>query len=97
MKTAYLNAKIVENNFRKQPEGLEKIDEEGKPLVCLLRKSLYDLKQSGRNWHRTLKSYLEELALTVQFLVRACLSDEDEDIFMKQPEGFENLMKKKNH
>ena len=73
IKTAYLNAKLDEEILMKQPEGFEKFDEEGKPLVCLLKKSLYGLKQSGRNWHRTLKSYLEELVLKIQFLMSACL------------------------
>ena len=62
IKTEYLNAKLDEEILMKQPEGFEKIDEEGKLLVCLLKKSLYGLKQSGRNWHRTLKSYLEDVA-----------------------------------
>ena len=57
IKTAYLNAKLDEEILMKQPEGFAKFDEEGKPLVCLLKRSLYGLKQSGRNWHRTLKSY----------------------------------------
>ena len=61
IKTVYLNAKLDEQILMKQPEGFEKFDEEGKPLVCFLKKSLYGLKQSGINWHRTLKSYLEEL------------------------------------
>ena len=73
IKTAYLNAKLDEEILMKQPEGFEKFDEEGKPLVCLLKKILYGLKQSGRNWHRTLKSYLEELVLKIQFLMSACL------------------------
>ena len=59
LKTAYLNAKLDEEILMKQLEGLEKFDEIGKPLVCLLKKSLYGLNQSGRNWHSTLKSYLE--------------------------------------
>ena len=49
IKTAYLYAKLDEKILMKQPEGFEKFDEEGKPLVCLLKKSLYGLKQSGRN------------------------------------------------
>ena len=61
IKTAYLNAKLDEDQPLKQPEGFEKFDQEGKPLVCLLTKSLYGLKQSGKNWHRTLKGYFDEL------------------------------------
>ena len=60
IKTAYLNPKLDEEILIKQPEGLEKFDEEVKPLVCILTKSLHGLKQSGRNWHRTLKSYLQK-------------------------------------
>ena len=33
IKTAYLRAKLDEDNLMKQPEGFDKIDEEGKPLV----------------------------------------------------------------
>ena len=62
IKTAYMNAKLDEDILMKQPERFEKFDEEGKLLVCLLKKSLYGLKQSGRNWPRTPKSYLEELS-----------------------------------
>ena len=60
-KIAYLNAKLDEDIFIKQPEGFEKFDEEAKLLVFLLKKSLYGAKPSGRNWHRTLKRNLEEL------------------------------------
>ena len=51
IKTAYLNAKLDEDFLMKQPEGFDKFDEEGKPLVFLLKKSFYELKKSGRNWH----------------------------------------------
>ena len=79
IKTAYLNAKLDKEILMKQPEGFEKFDEEGKPLVCLLKKSLYGLKQSGRNWHRTLKSYLEELGFENSVF--------DECLFVRRIEG----------
>ena len=73
IKTAYLNAKLDEEILMKQPEGFEKFDEEGKPLVCLLKKSLYGLK------HRTLKSYLEELGFKNSVFV--------ECLFVRRIEG----------
>ena len=79
IKTAYLNAKLDEELLMNKPEGFEKFDEEGKPLVCLLKKSLYGLKQSGRNWHRTLKSYLEELGFEKSAF--------DECLFVRRIEG----------
>ena len=61
IKTAYLNADIEEEVYLQQPEGFVKLGANGKPLVCKLKKSLYGLKQSGRNWHLLLSSYLEKL------------------------------------
>ena len=58
IKTAYLNAPIVEDIFMEQPEGFV---EGGKHLVCKLQKSLYGLKQSGRNWYHCLSEHLEKL------------------------------------
>ena len=50
IKTAYLNAPIEENVYLLQTEGFEKFVPDGNPLVCKLNKSIYGLKQSGRNW-----------------------------------------------
>ena len=58
MKTAYLNAPIAEEIYMKQPEGFEQSDNKGKPLVCLMKKSLYGLKQSGRNWYLKFRNFL---------------------------------------
>lgn len=54
--TAYLHAPIDYEIYTDQPEGYE----EGKDLVCQLEKSLYGLKQSGRNGNRVLHDYLTE-------------------------------------
>ena len=58
VKTAYLNAPIDHEIYIDQPEGFEVQGQNGKPFVCKLKKSLYGLKQSGRNWHNLLHDYL---------------------------------------
>ena len=49
IKTAYLNAGIEEECFVDQPPGFVKKNANGRSYVCRLKKSLYGLKQSGRN------------------------------------------------
>jgi hypothetical protein len=52
VKTAYLNGELDVPIYMRQPEGLELIDQTCPTNhVCLLIKSLYGLKQSGRQWH----------------------------------------------
>ena len=58
IKTAYLIAPIAEKYYMKQSEGFEQLDNKGKPLICLMKKSLYGLKQSGRNWFQTFRNFL---------------------------------------
>ena len=58
VKTAYLNVPIDCDIYIQQPEGFEKIGKNGETLVCKLKKSLYGLKQSGRNWNNMLHNYL---------------------------------------
>lgn len=50
--------------YLEQPEGFEKVGKNGEKLVCKLRKSLYGLKQSGRNWNNLLHSYLLQEGFT---------------------------------
>ena len=59
VKRAYLNAPIYKEIYIQQPSGYEERNESGIPLTCHLLKSLYGLKQSGRNWHTTLTSFLK--------------------------------------
>ena len=58
VKTAYLNAPIDCEIYVEQPEGFEQEGENDEKLVCKLHKSLYGLKQSGRNWNNMLHEYL---------------------------------------
>ena len=47
VKTAFLHGKLEETIYMMQPEGFE-VKKKGAELVCLLKKSLYGLKQSPR-------------------------------------------------
>ena len=58
--TTFLNGKLEEEIYMRQPEGYVKPGSEN--LVCRLNKSLYGLKQSPRCWNSVLNSYLLELS-----------------------------------
>ncbi|KAH9652997.1 hypothetical protein KPL70_027263 [Citrus sinensis] len=49
VKTAFLHGNLQEEIFMSQPEGYETPDR--RDYVCLLKKSLYSLKQSPRQWY----------------------------------------------
>ena len=57
VKGAYLHAPIECDVYVKQPPGYQ----QSTNLVWKLKKSLYGLKQSGRNWHSLLHQYLKEM------------------------------------
>src|ERR1700720_2797362 len=52
VKSAYLNAPLKEEVYMTPPPGVLKPGQEG--MVCRLLKSLYGLKQAGREWHKML-------------------------------------------
>ena len=58
VKTAYLNEPIDCDIYMEQPDGFQKVRKNGEKLVCKLKKSLYGLKQSGRNWNNMLHIFL---------------------------------------
>ena len=58
VQTAYLNAPIDCEIYMEQPEGYEVQSSTNEKLVCKLERSLYGLKQSGRNWNKVLHDYL---------------------------------------
>lgn len=55
-KTAFLNGKIKEKIYMKQPPEYEQ--EEKLDLVCLLKKSIYGLKQAARLWSEVIHEAL---------------------------------------
>ena len=55
--SAYLNGNITEEIYLKQPRGFEI----NKHQVCRLKKSIYGLKQSGREWWIVLSKILESI------------------------------------
>lgn len=61
VKTAYLHAPIDYDIYINPPEGYEEKDD---GLVYRLEKSLYGLKQSGRNWNRVLHDCLTDNGYT---------------------------------
>ena len=52
VKTMFLHGDLNEEICMKQPEGFSVKGK--KELVCKLKKSLYDLKQSPRMWYQSL-------------------------------------------
>ena len=75
VKTAYLHAPIDEDIYVSQPSGYTIGTK-----VWKLQKSLYGLKQSGRNWHKLLCDYLINELDFIQ-------SNSDPCLFSKRNEG----------
>lgn len=55
-KTAFLNGELEEEIYMRQPTGF--IDDKNPNKVCLLKRSIYGLKQSARVWNQTLHNVL---------------------------------------
>ena len=60
--TAYLNSDLTTRIYMRQPEGF--VSTTHPSHVCLLLKSLYGLKQSGRLWNHTFDAFLKLYNLT---------------------------------
>ncbi|CAL1353780.1 unnamed protein product [Linum trigynum] len=59
VKTAFLHGELEEKIYMTHPEGFEVPGKED--YVCKLKKSLYGLKQSPRQWYKRFDSYMLEL------------------------------------
>ena len=64
VETAFLYAPLEEEVYMTQPCGFEETSEHGEELVWLLKKSIYGLKQSPRNWFNTISSFLLDFGWT---------------------------------
>ena len=58
MSSAFLHAEVDQDLYVQQPRGYVRYDDSGKELVMKLKKSLYGLKQSSRNWNNCLNDFL---------------------------------------
>lgn len=56
VKTAFLYGDLEESLYMRQPVGFE--DQEKPNQVCMLKKSLYGLKQASRRWNKTFTNFL---------------------------------------
>src|SRR6202000_2918995 len=67
--SAYLNGDLDEDVFMTQPEGFP----QGRPGQLLkLRKSIYRLKQAGRQWHKKLREKLLQMGFKCLQSDRSC-------------------------
>lgn len=57
---AFLQGKLTETIYMKQPEGFS----DGTNKVCRLNRSIYGLKQAGRVWNKSLDNMLQNFGLT---------------------------------
>jgi len=62
VKTTFLHGKLDETIYMKQPTSFVKKGDEHK--VCLLNRSLYDLKQSPRMWYRRFDDYMIKIGFS---------------------------------
>ena len=58
IRQAYLQAELPEHLYMRVPPGIPSFDEKRQPLVCRLNRSLYGLKQAGREWGVLFASFL---------------------------------------
>ena len=63
VKTVFLNGRLEETIYMTQPEGF-KVEPKGEELVCLLKRSLYGLKQSPRQWYKRFDSVVTKAGYT---------------------------------
>ena len=58
IRQAYIQAKLDADLYMHPPPGVSAFDQHGRRLVCKLRRSLYGLKQAGREWAVLLTTFL---------------------------------------
>ena len=72
VRQAFLHADLDRPLYMHVPPGLPRVDSQSRPLVACLRKSLYGLKQAGREWNKVFVAFLIEYGF-VQSPADTCL------------------------
>jgi len=62
VKTAFLHGDLDEEIYMSQPMGFKTAGKEN--MICKLKKSLYELKQSPRQWYKRFDSFIREKRYT---------------------------------
>ena len=62
---AYLNGEMDCDVYMEQPEGFAVGDP--RHMVCLLKKSIYGMKQGGNRWNQKMRSVLEAIGYTQSY------------------------------
>jgi len=62
VKTAFLHGDLEEEIYMTQPTGYKTAGKE--ELICKLKKSLYGLKQSPRQWYKRFDSFIRKKKYT---------------------------------
>nr|GBN20086.1 Retrovirus-related Pol polyprotein from transposon TNT 1-94 [Araneus ventricosus] len=103
VKTAYLYSDIEETVYMLPPPGFDRLVGDGK--VCKLKRSIYGLPQSGRNWYMKIKSELEKSGLMQlasdncvfiksdgQNMLLLCMHVDDLAIFCNNDEMYQDIV-----
>ena len=69
---AYLQADLSDDLYMRPPPNIHPFDSQGRPIVCKLRRSLYGLKQAGREWAILFARFLTSWGL-VRSTIDCCL------------------------
>lgn len=77
VKTTFLHGELDETIYMEQPEGFEVQKE--KDMVCLLKRSLYGLKQSPRQWYKRFDTFITQKGFQRSFY-DACLYFKGDDV-----------------
>ena len=64
IRQAYLQAELPEKLYMRVPPGIPQFNEKREPLVCRLNRTLYGLKQAGREWGVLFASFLVSWGFT---------------------------------
>jgi transposase InsO family protein len=64
IRQAYLQGHLSQDLYMRPPPDVYPFDNQGRPLVCKLLRSLYGLKQAGREWAILFSSFLTSWGMT---------------------------------